>query len=75
MLSSMPTPYDVTQGQRLTRAIAEATRRQQRVGAELVLEVEPPPPSVRDAWVHVALGEDGSVVSTKLGPAAVVILP
>jgi hypothetical protein len=71
-LSSMPTPYDLARGNRITRATANSSRHQQRVGGEVVLDVDPPVPSVADSWVHIALSADGSV-AVELGAAAVVV--
>lgn len=73
-LSSMPTPYANSAPRRLTRATAEASRRQQRIGGELVLEIEPPSPLVTDAWIHVAVDPAGNVASILLGNAAVCVV-
>jgi hypothetical protein len=39
------------------------------VGDELTLDLEPPPPPVVDAWVHVALARNGNVAAVTLGSA------
>lgn len=75
LLSSMPNPYDLARGQRLTRAVAESSRQQERVGEELILDREAAPPAVTDAWVHVALARSGDVEAVRLGPAAVTLVP
>jgi hypothetical protein len=74
LLSSMPHPYDVRRGQRLTRKAADRTRQQRRVGSELLLDIEPLAPSVDDCWVHVAIDQNGRVAA-QVGPAAVAIVP
>lgn len=73
LLTSMPTPYDLSNGQELSRSAAELSRQQRRVGDSLVMDVEPPPPSVEDAWVHIAVGPEGEVLGRTMGPAAVTL--
>jgi len=73
LLTSMPTPYEMSNGQTLTRSAAERSRQQRRIGDELIMDVEPPPPPVADAWVHLAVGPDGNVLERSLGPAAIVL--
>ncbi len=73
-LSSMPTPYDLGRGRRLTRAEAEQSTLRRRIGGDLVLDVEPSPPDAMDAWVHVALDRDGNIAAIQLGEAAVTVV-
>jgi len=75
LLTSMPTPYSATAPRRLTLKDAEATKRQERVGGELTLEIEPAAVDAHDAWVHISLTSDGEASSIELGPAAVAIHP
>jgi hypothetical protein len=72
-LTSPPMP--VSGSQRFARADAQRARVRQRIGAELIFEVDPAPVDVSDAWLHVAIDPRGTVAEDRLGPAAVAILP
>jgi hypothetical protein len=57
----------------VTRASILAGQERRRVGAELILELDPAPVTAEDAWISVALAPDGSVIRVDLGSAAVAV--